>query len=497
MHKVLVIDDKLETLRDGVEEALDRYERLYATSGREGLKIIEADPEVAAVLLDIKMEPDYAEIEDREGVEVLKRVKELRPDLPVIMTTVVTDTDMIVETIREGAFHYLVKPLDIEKLRALVAKALENAELRRKVDNMQRTIDARNLVEGVRVAAEPRQSFGSLIGASEAMQELYAKMERVAGLDMAVLIMGETGSGKELVAREIHATSKRAGGPFVPVNCAAIPRELLESEFFGHVKGAFTGAISDKKGYFEQAEGGTIFLDEIGDMGLLLQGKILRVLDEKRVTPVGAAKSMAIDVRVISATNKDLLEQRKKGAFRDDLYYRLTEIPLRVPSLRVRKEDIPLLANYFLEEWNRESGTHHSFSERALQKLANHSWVGNVRELSNTVRWTLGSASKQVIDENDIAFETEENALQVSETSELWEGIVEGRLPISDITKFRNKYGEEVLKNILIRAIRQTRDVREAGILIGYIQDDQDNQRYDSLRQWMKRLGISKREALR
>jgi DNA-binding NtrC family response regulator len=364
--KVLVIDDD-SSLRRVLEYNLQQegYDVYTAADGESGLQAF-AEREPSVVITDLKM-PGMS------GFEVLSTVKERSPATVVIVLTAFGAIDTAVEAMKLGAFHYLTKPFNRDELKLTVKKALQ----------------LRGLSEENRLLKEElseRADFRRIVGNSRAMESVFTVVRKVADTEATVLITGESGTGKELVARAIHAGSSRRGAPFVAVNCAAIPRDLLESELFGHVKGAFTGAIRDKAGKFQLAEGGTIFLDEVGDLPLELQPKLLRVLQERVVEPVGGSCADKIDVRVVAATNADLEKWIGEGRFREDLYYRLCVIPITLPPLRERLEDIPLLLRYFCGKFGGEGV---SFSKSALERMQGYSWPGNVRELENTVERLL------------------------------------------------------------------------------------------------------------
>jgi DNA-binding NtrC family response regulator len=294
-------------------------------------------------------------------------------DVEVVVVTANDAVSSAVECIQLGAANYINKPYEVEQVRALARAAAARAELQSRVENLQHELDH-------------RQALGALIGISRPMRNLFSQIERAAGAPVDLLIQGETGTGKELIAREIHRRSDRAGGPFVAVNTAAITESLVESELFGHVRGSFTGAVEDRKGYFEQAHGGTLFLDEIGDMPLPAQTKILRALQQRVVLPVGSAREVGVDLRVISATHQDLPQAIDAGRFRQDLYYRIKGMQLTVPPLRTRREDIVLLANYFLERAAEQSGVAPPMlAARAVDVLLAHAWPGNVRELEHAI----------------------------------------------------------------------------------------------------------------
>jgi len=363
MKTILVVDDE-KSVRDSLKMVLEfeSYDVQFAENGPEALRQLAAAP-VDLVLLDVKMA-------GMDGLEVLQRLREKRIDLPVIMISGHGTIETAVEATKLGAFDFLPKPLDRDKLLVTVRNALQVAKLAE---------DYRKLRESV-------EGKWQILGESAKVKEILALLERVAPTDVRVLITGENGTGKELVARAIQRLSKRGNKPFIEVNCAAIPSELIESELFGHEKGSFTGATSQRIGKFEQADGGTLFLDEIGDMSFRAQAKVLRALEEGTIERVGGAKLISVDVRVIAATNKNLEEEIKKGNFRDDLYHRLRVIPVHVPALRERRDDIPLLVRAFVDDVCLRNGmARKSMSEDSLRRLSMSEWHGNVRELKNTV----------------------------------------------------------------------------------------------------------------
>ncbi|HEY5512297.1 MAG TPA: sigma-54 dependent transcriptional regulator [Geomonas sp.] len=364
--KILIIDDD-SSLRRVLEYNLQQegYDVVTAADGENGLKLF-AEKSPAVVITDLKM-PGMG------GFQLLSAIKERSPATVVIVLTAFGAIDTAVEAMKLGAFDYLTKPFNREELKLTVRKGLQLQGL---------SEENRLLKEELSGSAE----FKSIVGISRAMEGVFSVVRKVADTEATVLITGESGTGKELVARAIHSGSSRRGAPFVAVNCAAIPRDLLESELFGHVKGAFTGAIRDKEGKFQLADRGTIFLDEVGDLPLELQPKLLRVLQEREVEPLGGTSLQKIDVRVVAATNTDLEKGIAEGRFRDDLYYRLCVIPLQLPPLRERVEDIALLVRYFSVKFG---GGAVSFSTQALERLQQYAWPGNVRELENTVERLL------------------------------------------------------------------------------------------------------------
>ncbi len=361
--RILLIDDD-DSLRRVTEYNLTAagFEVVTAASGREGLALFgEHDPDL--VVTDV-------ELGDLNGLEVLAAIKKSAPETPVIVITAYGTIDMAVKAMGQGAFNFITKPFDRETLRLSCRKALELTELKSRNLVLVEEVNRLSGVEGMETS-------------NSAMAELLDIALRVAESEASVLISGESGTGKELMARLIHRRSNRREAPLVVVNCAAIPDNLIESELFGHVKGAFTGAVANRKGRFQSARGGTLFLDEIGELKLDMQAKLLRALQEKEVQPVGSDRTEKVDVRIIAATNRDLKVETAAGRFREDLYYRLGVIPLHIPALRERPEDIPTLAKHFLEKLNAPSGVR--FSPAALALMKGYPWPGNIRELQNAV----------------------------------------------------------------------------------------------------------------
>ena len=371
MSKILVIDDQRSirsTLKDILE--MEGHTVALAEDGAQGVEAFGADS-FDVVLTDIKMP-------NMDGMEVLDKIMETRPDCPVIMISGHGDIDTAVESIKKGAYDFIQKPLDLNRLLITIKNAVEKGAL---------VVDNKALKKKI-------EHKYDMIGDSEPMRKVRDMIDRVAATDARVLIMGGNGTGKELVARALHNNSRRAKSPFVEVNCAAIPGELIESELFGHEKGSFTSAVKQRIGKFEQAEGGTLFLDEIGDMSLAAQAKVLRALQENTITRVGGDKDIKVDVRVLAATNKNLAEEIKAGNFREDLYHRLSVIIINVPSLNERVDDIPMLANYFLESVSQELGVaKKGISDDAIEALKKINWTGNIREFRNVIeRLTILSA---------------------------------------------------------------------------------------------------------
>lgn len=365
MSKILIIEDEAAIRRVLVkilsEENKD-YEVFEAEDGLQGMEMVK-DEEFDLILCDIKMPK-------MDGIEVLEAIKKIKPEIPVVMISGHGDLDTAVQTMRMGAFDYISKPPDLNRLLNTVRIALDNKSL---------------VVENKRLRKKISRGY-EMIGKSEAIGHIKDMIEKVAPTEARVMITGPNGTGKELVAHWLHQKSERSSGPLIEVNCAAIPSELIESELFGHVKGAFTSANKDRAGKFEAANKGTIFLDEVGDMSLSAQAKVLRALQENKVQRVGSDKDIKVDVRVISATNKDLKEEIKEGRFREDLYHRLAVILIEVPALEDRKEDIPLLVEHFAIQISEDHGTPvKKFSKSAIKLLQEYDWTGNIRELRNVV----------------------------------------------------------------------------------------------------------------
>jgi two-component system NtrC family response regulator len=379
VRKILVIDDDI-SFRRVLEYNLQEegYEVVTAASGEEGLRLFDGQG-ADLVITDMKMP-------GMDGLQVLKGIRERSPETPVIIITAFGAVDAAVEAMKLGAYDYISKPFNRDELKLVVRKALQ-----------MRTLAEEN--RQLRTELADRTDFRNMVGISAGMEKVFAMVRRVADTEATVLISGESGTGKELVAKAIHALSSRRGAPFVAVNCAAIPRDLLESELFGHVKGAFTGAIRDKRGKFQLAAGGTLFLDEVGELPLELQPKLLRALQERSVEPVGGETPDKVDVRIVAATNMELEVAIAAGKFREDLYYRLAVIPIQLPPLRSRKEDIPLLVRHFAA---KHGGAGVNFPTETMDSLANYDWPGNVRELENTVERLLIMRSDDTVSIRDL-----------------------------------------------------------------------------------------------
>lgn len=368
--KILVADDE-ESLRMVLRNALRQrdYDVECAADGREAWKLIEnAKPPYDLLLVDIRM-PGL------DGFEILEKTRKMKPVPPVIIMTAQDTMKNAVTAMKQGAFDYLAKPFDIDELDLVVRKALHERALESEIQHLRQEI------------REIHVGPHALVGQSRPIREIYKMIGKLAARDVTVLIQGESGTGKELIARAIHFESPRSHQPFIPVNVAAIPKELLESELFGHLRGSFTGATEDRVGYFEKAAEGTLFLDEIGEMPLNLQAKILRVLQEKEIQRVGSPQAMRVGARIIAATNQNLEKMVKEKKFREDLYYRLNVVPLEIPPLRMRKEDIPILANYFVKKFCEELSLPIKFiGEGVMKALKSYPWPGNVRELENVIK---------------------------------------------------------------------------------------------------------------
>ncbi|MDP2088935.1 MAG: sigma-54 dependent transcriptional regulator [Flavobacteriaceae bacterium] len=381
MSKILIIEDEQSirrVLKKIISEENKTYEVDEAEDGLEGLDMIQ-NIDYDLILCDIKM-PKI------DGVEVLEKVRKTKPEIPVVMISGHGDLDMAVKTMRMGAFDYISKPPDLNRLLNTVRNALDRKEL---------VVENKNLKKKISQKYE-------MIGESKAIQHIKNLIEKVSPTDARVLIVGSNGTGKELVAHWIHEKSERAKYPMIEVNCAAIPSELIESELFGHVKGSFTSANRDRAGKFEAANGGTIFLDEIGDMSLSAQAKVLRALQENKITRVGCDKDIKVDVRVIAATNKDLKNEISEGKFREDLFHRLAVIIIEVPKLNDRRDDIPLLIEYFARKIADEQGIAvKKFSSNAVKLLQEYDWTGNIRELRNVVERLIILGNEEIT-ESDV-----------------------------------------------------------------------------------------------
>jgi len=422
---LLVVDDE-----PGIRESLkwifkDSYEIILAKDGREALEAI-ANRTPDLILLDILL-PDI------NGLEILRNVKKDHRRLPVIMITATKTVKNAVEAMKLGADDYIVKPFDLEELRIIVHKALSTQELAKEV-------------ELLRSAVTRNYGFENIIGKSNEMLEIFRVVRQVADSKITVLVTGESGTGKELISRAIHFHSSRSNKPFVTINCAAIPETLIESELFGHERGAFTSAYGKKIGRFEMANTGSLFLDEIGELSLSTQAKILRFLEMKEFTRVGGAKNIKVDVRLIAATNKNLEESIEKGIFRDDLFYRINVVPVHVPPLRSRKEDIPLLFNHFMKHFHEENQRGpERISKEAMDLLVNYDWPGNVRELENLIERVMALTTGETVTPDDLPMNIREGA----RINRLKDAVLGGEM---SLTKAVEEFEREIIADGMRRA---------------------------------------------
>ena len=382
MARVLIVDDE-QSMLEVLTIMLKRegHEVTAVSDGGEAIKLLESKGS-DVVITDLKMEPV-------DGLEVLKSVKKVDPEAVAIMMTAHGSIENAVEAMKEGAFEYVTKPFKMEELRILVARGLEQREMLLENRTLKQEIEGRYHIENI-------------VGSSRGMQKVFRLIEKVAPTDSTVLIYGESGTGKELVARSLHYNSHRRNHAFEPINCSALPETLLETELFGHVKGSFTGAHADKKGLFEAANKGTVFLDEIGTMGASMQMKLLRVLQEREIKRVGDTTVKNIDVRVIAATNEELTEKVKSGEFREDLYYRLNVIPITIPPLRERRGDISVLVKHFLKLQQKKVKVDFRVSDETMAILEGYDWPGNVREVENVIERAVTLCDEDVITPEDL-----------------------------------------------------------------------------------------------
>lgn len=386
---VLVIDDDLTT-RETLEDIISRmgYKTQLAKSGEEGLKIL-LDSEIDLVLVDMILP-------NMNGLEFVEKAYTEKPDVPLVVITGQPSTPSTVDAIKKGAQDYVVKPLDLTRMRTIITNSLKMRSLELANRELQEQIYGKTALD-------------SMIGTGSEMKSIFEMIKQVAPTDATVLVTGESGTGKELVANALHALSKRNQGPFLKLNSAAFPKDLLESELFGHEKGAFTGALRQKKGKFELSDGGTLFLDEIGDMPLEIQAKLLRVLEEQSFMRVGGVENVKVDVRIITATNADLHKLIKNGNFREDLYYRINVVEINMPPLRNKKEDIPLMVDRFLVEYSRKQGVKKDFSKEAIDVLCEYDWPGNIRELRNIVERSIITCASNVVEPKDLPRQVVQN----------------------------------------------------------------------------------------
>jgi two-component system response regulator PilR (NtrC family) len=417
---VLIVEDE-EKMREVLQKILsaEGYTVQTAGNGNDALSMIKEGP-YHIVLTDVKM-PGL------NGIELLKTVKQISPETYVIIMTAFGTIDSAVEAMKQGAYDYISKPFKMDEIRILMNKIIDEMALRQEVNNLRKEV-------------KRRYRYSNIIGKSKKMQEVFALIEKVADGKSTVMVLGKSGTGKELVAKAIHYNGPRKNKPFVAVNCSAIPETLLESELFGHVKGAFTGAIANKPGLFEEADCGTLFLDEIGDISQTIQVKLLRVLQEREFKPVGGGELKKVDLRLITATHQDLMEKVEQGSFREDLYYRLNVIPIQIPSLKYRLEDIPLLARHFLELYSKEndrSGI--TLSKEVLKLFMDYSWSGNVRELENVIERAviLGEGSEITLQDLPPQFQMKDG-----------EGPHKGEFALSSLEELEKAHIQRVLESV-------------------------------------------------
>jgi DNA-binding NtrC family response regulator len=425
VRSVLIVDDEVG-VRESLKMILKKdYDVFLAKDAEEAfLQIKEHSPDV--ILLDIIL-PDL------DGLKVLEKIKQNEPDIVVIMITATNTAKTAVEAMKLGAYHYVTKPFDNDELRLIISRSLSEKALKQELifrrEEMDKSFD-----------------FGNILGKSKGMKDIFKMVKQIADSKSTVLIMGESGTGKELISRAIHYNSNRKNYPFVTINCAAIPETLIESELFGHEKGAFTNAIEKKLGRFEVAHQGTLFLDEIGELSLTTQAKILRFLEEKEFNRVGGSKTIKVDVRLITATNKDLNQMIKKGGFREDLYYRINVVPIVIPPLRERKEDIPILIDHFINKFSVENNKNvKGINKEALEFLMQYEWPGNVRELENLIERVIALTSNEYIPANELPYSFK----NIPKINGLKESVLDGKVSFLQAE-------EEFEKEVILDALKKT-----------------------------------------
>ncbi len=431
--KILVADDE-KSMREFLDIMLKKegYKVTLASNGEEVMKLIEKDIFDLA-LVDIRMPR-------QDGISALKRIKSISPETVVIMMTAYASADTAIKAMKEGAYDYITKPFKIDEIKLIIQNALEKKHLQKE-----------NLL--LKQVVRDRYHFENIIGQSSKMLELYDLLEKVAPTKTNILITGESGTGKELVAKAIHYNSPRKDKPFVTLNCGAIPESLIESELFGHLRGAFTDAISTKKGLFEVADEGTIFLDEISELPLMMQVKLLRVLQDGEFKRVGGTEDIRVDVRIISATNKNLEEAVREKQFREDLFYRLNVIQVKIPSLRERKEDIPLLTSHFLKRYSEELGKQISqISPEALRVLVQYDYPGNVRELQNIIERAMALETSQELTAQNLSSYIEEQLPNKKRALDL-------EIPSEGVDL--EKIVEDVERTLLLKALDRTKGIKK------------------------------------
>jgi DNA-binding NtrC family response regulator len=434
---VLVVDDEVGT-RESIKMILKHDYKVFSAKDAEEafLQIKEHSPDL--ILLDIIL-PDV------DGLKVLEKIKENDPEMIVIMITATKTIKTAVEAMKLGAYDYVTKPFDIDELRLIISRSLSTQALEKEVKYLRKEIDR-------------SFGFGNILGKSKAMENIFKMVRQIADSRSTVLIMGESGTGKELISRAIHYSGNRKNYPFVTINCAAIPETLIESELFGHERGAFTNAIEKKLGRFEIAQRGTLFLDEIGELSLSTQAKILRFLEEKEFNRVGGSKTIKVDVRLITATNRDLEHLLKKGDFREDLYYRINVVPIVMPPLRDRKDDIPLLTEHFITKFNAENNKNvKGVTPEALELMMNYDWPGNVRELENLIERVMALTSLDYIQHTELPF----SLVNIPKVNGLRGSVLNGKVSFTQAE-------EEFEKGMILDALKRTNYVQShAADLLG------------------------------
>jgi DNA-binding NtrC family response regulator len=429
VRSVLIVDDEVGA-RESLKMILKNdYEVFLAKDAEEAFQQIKVhSPDI--ILLDIIL-PDL------DGLKVLERIKQSDPDIIVIMITATKTVKTAVEAMKLGAYDYVTKPFDIDELRLIVSRSLSTKALEQEVKYRREEMDK-------------SFDFGNIIGKSKLMKEVFKVVKQIADSKSTALIMGESGTGKELISRAIHYNSNRKNYPFVTINCAAIPDTLIESELFGHEKGAFTNAIERKLGRFEVAHQGTLFLDEIGELSLATQAKILRFLEEREFNRVGGSKTIKVDVRLITATNKDLNQLIKKGSFREDLYYRINVVPIVIPPLREKKEDIPILIDHFINKFNVENNKNvKGIDKEALELLVQYEWPGNVRELENLIERVIALTSNEYIRLNELPLSFK----NIPKINGLKESVLDGKVSFLQAE-------EEFEREVILDALKKTNNIQ-------------------------------------
>ena len=451
--KVLIVDDEA-VIRKGLRRVMEGrgYQAETSESGFDAIEKLQNAP-FNIVITDLKMP-------GMDGIEVLKAIKILQPDVPVIIITGYSTVDTAVDAMKHGAFDYISKPFTPEQMTEMVEKALE-----------QRTVQ---MQWAHPIVGPSLNGFEIFVGESEAMQKVYARIKQVAPTDSTVLITGQSGTGKELVAKAIHKNSMRCNKPFVAVDCTSLVENLLESELFGHVKGSFTGAVQTKMGLFKVADGGTLFLDEISNISLATQGKLLRVLQEFKITPIGGTKPIPVDIRLITATNRDLNDMVKEGLFRQDLFFRLNIIPVNLPPLSEREGDLPLFISHFLKKFSEEIGKEiHGMSPAAISILERHPFAGNVRELENIIERAVVLTHSKLIQPEDLEIEPDNTTIAtVDDPSEIIsESVPQSAESLKEVKRqVREKAVGPVERAFLLRALDRnnwnvTRAAKDVGML--------------------------------